>query len=293
MAPNFTPAQRELIRCMLSDDKLSCAKIANSVPFPCSTNAVKRIRANLKCYDSTTAPNNGGGRPKCLTSEMRSFLHAELRSKSYLYADEMADLLHKNFPDENQPSKSTIYRFLRQSGITRKVACRKAQQRDADLVDLYIHDLAAFSAEHLVFIDESGANRHDGFRRYAWSARGKNAVQVTRLQRGQRYQILPAYTQDGILLSRVFCGSTDSTIFKDFIAQLLTRCGRWPEPRSVLVMDNASIHHSADLEQMCADAGVKVIFLPPYAPNLNPIELFFGRLKKFIKRHACEYYDLR
>lgn len=44
MAPNFTPAQRELIRCMLSDEQLSNAVIACRVPFRCSKTAVQRIR---------------------------------------------------------------------------------------------------------------------------------------------------------------------------------------------------------------------------------------------------------
>jgi transposase len=45
-------------------------------------------------------------------------------------------------------------------------------------------------------------------------------------------------------------------------------------------MDNASIHHTERIEQMCRDTGVK---LPPYSPDLNPIEDFFAELKAFIK----------
>jgi transposase len=115
-------------------------------------------------------------------------------------------------------------------------------------------------------------------------------VQVAKFHRGQRYQILPAYAQDGILLSRVFTGSTDAVVFEDFIEQLLQHCGRWPEPKSVLVMDNASFHHSERVKQMCSDAGVKLLFLPPYSPDLNPIEEFFAELKAYIKR-SWEYYE--
>lgn len=61
-------------------------------------------------------------------------------------------------------------------------------------------------------------------------------------------------------------------------------CGRWPEPRSVLVRDNASFHRSARVAQLCEDSGVKLVFLPPYSPDLNPIEEFFAELKSFIKR---------
>jgi transposase len=118
-----------------------------------------------------------------------------------------------------------------------------------------------------------------------WSPLGVTPIQIARFQREQRYQILPAYTQDGIILARVFQGSTDSTVFEDFIEQLLPLCGRWPEPKSVLVMDKASIHHTERIEQMCRDAGVKLV------PDLNPIEEFFAELKAFIKRNWHIYEE--
>jgi transposase len=85
------------------------------------------------------------------------------------------------------------------------------------------------------------------------------------------------------MIARVYQGSTDSALFKDFIEQLLYYCGRWPEPRSVLVIDNASIHHSEKVKQLCNKAGVKLLYLPPYSPTLNPIEEFFAELKTYIK----------
>ena len=72
-------------------------------------------------------------------------------------------------------------------------------------------------------------------------------------------------------------------MFEDFIEQLQHR-GKWPEPNSVLVMDNASFHHSARIKEMCSRAGVKLVYLPPYPPDLNPIEELFAELKTFVKR---------
>ncbi len=80
-------------------------------------------------------------------------------------------------------------------------------------------------------------------------------------------------------------------MFEDFIAELLQHCGRWPEPKSVIVMDNASFHYSEKITQICADAGVKLVYLPPYSPDLNPIEEFFAELKGFIKRYWGYFED--
>jgi transposase len=52
----------------------------------------------------------------------------------------------------------------------------------------------------------------------------------------------------------------------------------------VLVIDNASFHHTERIAQMCANAGVRLMYLPPYSPDLNPIKEFFAELKAFIKR---------
>jgi transposase len=78
-------------------------------------------------------------------------------------------------------------------------------------------------------------------------------------------------------------------VFEDFIQQLLKHYGKWPEPKSVIIMDNASLYHSERIKGMCVDAGVKLLYLPPYSPDLNPIEEFFSELKAYIRRHWQKY----
>jgi transposase len=80
-------------------------------------------------------------------------------------------------------------------------------------------------------------------------------------------------------------------VFEDFIEQLLPLCSRWLEPKSVLVMDNASFHRTKRIERMCRDASVKLVYLPPYSPDFNPIEEFFAELKAFIKRSWHNYEE--
>jgi transposase len=89
----------------------------------------------------------------------------------------------------------------------------------------------------------------------------------------------------------VFQWSTDSSVFEDFIEQLLAHCGRWPEPKSVLMMDNSSFHRSERVAQLYSDAGVKPVYLPPYSPDLNPIEEFLAVLKAVIRKRWHEYEE--
>jgi transposase len=50
-------------------------------------------------------------------------------------------------------------------------------------------------------------------------------------------------------------------------------------------MDNASFHHTEQITELCSRAGVKLLFLPPYSPDLNLIEEFFAELKAFVRRN--------
>lgn len=56
-------------------------------------------------------------------------------------------------------------------------------------------------------------------------------------------------------------------------------------------MDNASFHHTERIEQLCYEAEVKLVYLPSYSPDLNPIEEFFAELKAFIKRSWSNYEE--
>lgn len=287
MAPNLAPSTLELINDMISSGELTASQMAEAAG--CSKRAIIRIRSNLRLFGSIKAPPAKCGRPKSITPIMLEALCDHLLEKPYLYLDEMELFLLDEF--EVHIPKSTISDALHRKGWSKKTARQKAKERNSNLRDEYSHEISEFSSYHLVYVDESGCDKRIGFRRAGWSPLGTAPVQVSKFHRDQRYQILPAYAQDGIILSRVFQGSTDASVFEDFIGELLQHCGRWPEPKSVLVMDNASFHHSERIEQMCSQTGVKLIYLPPYSPDLNPIEDFFAELKAFIRRHWKSYED--
>ncbi|KAL0933551.1 uncharacterized protein CTRU02_212514 [Colletotrichum truncatum] len=224
MAPNLAASQHELIRDMISSRQFTNVSIANAAG--CSARTVYNIRANLECFGNTRAPPNGVGRPRSITPPMLSALCDRLIEKPDLYRDEMIVFLWDEF--EIWVTASSISRALASAGWSKKVARRVAQERNADLRDFYLHGLSAFRSYHLVFVDESGCDKRAGFRRTGWSPLGVTPIQVARFHRDRRYQILPAYTQDGIIYSHIFQGTTDSTVFESFIEDLLPYCGRWP-----------------------------------------------------------------
>lgn len=287
MAPNLKPAKRILIRDMIEDEGFTNEEIAEAAS--CTDRTVKAIDRNLRLFGSTTAPPNRGGRPRSITPAMLDSLLEHLSPTPDLYLEEMVEYLWKEFGVLT--TKASMSRTLRSVGWSKKNIRRVAKERNAELRNFYLYKLSSFHSYQVVYVDESGCDTRAGFRRTGWSPLGTTPVRIADFHRGQRYQILPAYTQDGILLSRVFQGSTDGAVFEDFIEQLLHHCGKWPEPNSVLIMDNASFHRGPRIQQMCDAAGVKLLYLPPYSPDLNPIEEQFAELKALVKKDFPIYEE--
>ncbi|KLP02004.1 uncharacterized protein FFB20_15262 [Fusarium fujikuroi] len=289
MAPRLTSEKKDQIRTMLFEGR-SISEIAEAIP--CSERAVYRTQATIRRFGAATAPTNRAGPDPKITPLMRDILCRELVKEPDMLRREMVTFLRRRFDVDVSPTRIT--RTLQTLQWTRKNTRRVARQRNPQLRHYYHYrlKLGGYRSYHLVFLDESGLDRSIGVRRKGWAPKGVTPMQIARFQREERFQVLAAYTQRGIKLSRVYRGSTDTATFVDFVAQLLCHCGRWPEPESVLVMDNASIHCSDEIKQMCDEAGVKLEMTAPYTPDTNPIEEYFAEMKACVKLRWDEHISL-
>jgi transposase len=87
----------------------------------------------------------------------------------------------------------------------------------------------------------------------------------------------------GVTAGLMFEGATDTPAFATFVEQVLV-----PElqPGDVVVMDNLSSHKAACIRQAIEGAGARVLFLPPYSPDLNPIEKMWSKVKSYLRTAA-------
>jgi transposase len=120
-------------------------------------------------------------------------------------------------------------------------------------------------------------------RPYAWSIRGERAHRCEFFLRGSKYSILPALSLDGILHLEVLDKAITGDDFRRFVQGLLPRMNQWPLPNSVLVIDNASIHKVADIREIVEEHGARLLYLPVYSPDFNPIELAFSTIKAWLR----------
>jgi transposase len=140
--------------------------------------------------------------------------------------------------------------------------------------------MAGVPAEDLVFLDETATPTTLTPLR-ARAPRGERAV--GRVPRGRRPQVswLATLTPAGIGESLLVEGAVDRAAFDAFVARALAPALR---PGQVVVLDNLSVHKSARARAAVEAAGCRLVFLPTYSPDLNPIELAFAKCKQALRR---------
>ena len=200
MAPRLAASQCDMIKDMILDRSLKAVEMAAAAG--CSDRTIRNKRSNMRCFGSTEAPPNRGGRRRRITPVMLDALREKLLEKPGMYQDEMVVFLWDEF--DILVNASAVSRALASIGWSKKVTRQIAKEQNADLRDYYLHNLSVFQSDHLVYVDESGCDKRIGFRRTGWSPLGVAPVQVAQFHRDSRHQILSAYTQDGVLFYRVF-----------------------------------------------------------------------------------------
>jgi len=96
--------------------------------------------------------------------------------------------------------------------------------------------------------------------------------------------LIAALGAGGIRCSTVVDGAVNAEVFEAFVKQVLV-----PElrPGDVVVMDNLSSHKRPRTHALIASAGAELLYLPPYSPDLNPIEMVFAKIKQLLRSLAC------
>ena len=191
---------------------------------------------------------------------------------------------------------STICRCIHRNGFTRKKLKVVALQRNDSLREEYREEVSIFKKEMFLFVDETGTDRRDALRRFGYSLRGKRATSQKLLVRGQRVSAVGILSAEGILDCHIVAGTVNADSFEEFVEQSLVRHlmpFNGVNSHSIVVLDNCSIHHVDHIVNLIESMGVLVLFLPPYSPDMMPIESAFSKVKSFLKANEIAFgaYD--
>jgi transposase len=144
-------------------------------------------------------------------------------------------------------------------------------------------------ADRIVYIDETGNDTYL-YREYGRSKRGEKVLGIISGRKYKRTGIVAAQMGRSILEPLQYEGTMHSALFETwFESRLLPAL----PPKAVIVMDNASFHRKSKLFTLAEKAGHTLIFLPPYSPDLNPIEKFWSWLKRQLRKilQYCSSFD--
>ena len=132
----------------------------------------------------------------------------------------------------------------------------------------------------LIFLDEAGATLAMT-RVYGRAIKGRPVHDTVPRNRGRVTTMIGAMSAQGVVAMATIEAATDGAVFLAFIEQVLVPVLKAGD---ILVWDNLGAHKLQKVRQRLAEIGVRVVFLPPYSPDLNPIELFWAWLKAIIRR---------
>lgn len=147
--------------------------------------------------------------------------------------------------------------------------------------------MSEVDAADLVFVDESGVTT-EMTRRYGWAPRWERVSEAVPAGHWRTLTILAALTTRGVLASMTIESPTDGDVFLAFVEQALA-----PrlEPGHLVILDNLGAHKVAGVRPLIESRGAHLLYLPPYSPDLNPIEQAWAKLKQLLRAAKARLLD--
>ena len=180
---------------------------------------------------------------------------------------------------------------IEEDGAYRQKKTLKAQeQHRSDVIDrrkTFHEQSASIDPERLVFLDECGI-MSNMTRMYGRALKGERLIDYPPHGHWQTTSLVSAVRLEGVMASMALNGAMDQVAFETYVAQLLAPNLRRDD---IVVMDNLAAHHSADAVAAIEAVGATAWFLPPYSPDLNPIESMWAKVKQAVRRQAARTFE--
>jgi transposase len=160
------------------------------------------------------------------------------------------------------------------------VASEQETQRVKDLRFNYRFWSFTIDPRNLIFIDETGM--HLGFTRLRGRAPKGERLYDTESpgNSGKNISLIGGMSIDGLIATMSVVGSVNTDVFLFYVQEILIP-QLWVG--AIVVMDNLPVHHALVIREAIESAGAKLVFLPPYSPDLSPIELCWSKLKQLLR----------
>jgi len=153
-----------------------------------------------------------------------------------------------------------------------------------------LEEIRDIDPANIIYSDETGIDDNEVLMT-GWSPRGERCNAQKKADRKTRYNITAALNLNLLFAPFVFEGYSNAVVYEVYIERVLLPVLK---PGMVLVLDNASFHKSKRIIDLIEAAGCRIIFLPPYSPDFNPIEHHWAAIKNAIRKaseNMKDFYD--
>ena len=141
--------------------------------------------------------------------------------------------------------------------------------------------------DRFVFLDETGASTNM-VRRTGWAPKSERFVDHTPHGHWHTTTFVAGLRHDGIVAPCVVPCPMNGAIFRQYVTQFLLKD---LAPGDIVILDNLSSHKSEAVREAIEATGAELLFLPPYSPDLNPIEQVFAKIKHLLRKAAKRTMD--
>lgn len=250
----------------------------------------KRLGVSVSCvikwlllYAATASVEPGkmgGHRPRKIVGEHRDWVLKEIASGASATLQSLADGLEAH---GLKVDCRTMWNFVHREGKSFKKTVYGDEQTRPDVAkrrDRRSKYQGLIDPSRLVFIDETWTKTNMAPLR-GWGTQGKRLISHVPHGHWKTLTFLAALRCDAITAPCVFDGSINGESFLLYVQQILVPTLKLGD---IVIIDNLGSHKAEATRQAIKDAGARLISLPPYSPDLNPIEQFFSKLKHHLRK---------
>lgn len=186
-------------------------------------------------------------------------------------------------------AQSTISKAMSKLGLTRKKKTTRYLEQDEEQKQAFQTARSSVTEETtFVYLDECGIAQNL-YREYGWAPKGETVLGKRTGKRERKLNLIAGYSELELKAPFLYEGVMNTALFNTYLTDFLLPVLK---PGQIVVMDNASFHKSTETRRLIESKGCQLWFLPPYSPELNPIEHVWAVLKRYLRRFQPQFNSL-
>lgn len=277
---------RELIIKQYDSGK-SSRQISDDLDVPCTT--VRSVISKFKNSGVFENEKKKCGRKKRLNNDIENLIKNEISHDCSITLNKLKNIIAQQ--TGQTISETSVHRAIANFEYSFKrvqlIPERRNIENNINIRFEYAREVIAYDQERLIFIDEFGVNCSMR-KRYGRAPLGETPRKNVSTIRSKNFSVAAAMSCNELLCFKIKESAYNGESFIEYIQELITILSRKNLKNMIIICDNVPFHKASAVSDVCIQNNHKLKFLPPYTPQLNPIEEVFSAWKEHIRSKNSE-----